>query len=250
VTIDLARRGVRAVLLDIEGTTTPIAFVHEVLFPYARAHVRAFLDAQWHTDAVRDVTRQLIIEHAQDATHADAPPPLSSHGEAGGAESLVRYVEWLMDRDRKSPGLKALQGLIWEEGYRAGELRGAVFPDVAPACLRWQRAGIRLAIYSSGSELAQRRLFESTPDGDLSRFITAYFDTAVGPKRAAASYAHICTRLQSEPSRTLFLSDVVPELEAASVAGLQTALVIRPGNPPQPEGHRYERVHSFEEITA
>ena len=243
-----ARRGFSAVLLDIEGTTTPIAFVHDVLFPYARTHLRAFLDAEWHSGAVKDATRQLIIEHAQDATHTDGPPPLSAHGEAGSAESLARYVEWLMDRDRKSAGLKALQGLIWEEGYRAGELRGQVFPDVAPAFRRWHAAGHRVAIYSSGSELAQRRLFESTPDGNLSPFIAAYFDTSVGAKRTPESYSHIASRLQLSPSSILFLSDVVAELDAAAAAGLQVGLVIRPGNPLQAEGHRYERVHSFDEI--
>ena len=248
--IDPARRGVRAVLLDIEGTTTPIAFVHDVLFPYARTHVRAFLAAEWHTDDVREATRRLIVEHAQDAVHADSPPPLAAHGDAAARDSLARYVEWLMDRDRKSPGLKLLQGLIWEEGYRAGTLHGHIFPDVANAFRRWHAAGLALAIYSSGSELAQRRLFESTAEGDLTAFIAAYFDTSVGPKKAADSYAHICTRLQVNPGAVLFLSDVVGELEAASAAGLQVALVVRPGNQPQPEGHRYERIHSFDDVGA
>lgn len=196
----LAARGVRVVLLDIEGTTTPIAFVHDVLFPYARARI----GREWHA---------------------------------------------AMDRDEKSGELKRLQGLIWEQGYRAGELHGEVFPDVAPAIRRWRAAGVRVAIYSSGSELAQRLLFGSTAEGDLAALMDGFFDTAVGPKKAAASYAAIAGRLACAPREILFVSDVTAELAAAAEAGCQVVLSLRPGNAPQPEAERYEVIRSFDDLT-
>ena len=131
------------------------------------------------------------------------------------------YVEWLMDRDRKSPGLKLLQGRIWEGGYRAGVLKGEVFSDVPPALQRWRDAGLDVAIYSSGSELAQRLIFGSTAYGDLTRFISRFFDTAVGAKGAPASYRRIAAELGRAPDRLLFISDVTTELDAASAGGMR-----------------------------
>lgn len=144
--------------------------------------------------------------------------------------SVVEYVYWLMDRDRKSTGLKSLQGKIWEDGYRAGELRGRaeVYPDVAPALARWQAQGRDIAIFSSGSVQAQRNLFTSTTAGDLSSFLCGYFDTTTGPKTAAKSYARIAATLEHSPSEILFLSDVSAELDAARQAGMATALCVRP----------------------
>jgi 2,3-diketo-5-methylthio-1-phosphopentane phosphatase len=152
LTSRLADRGIGVVLLDIEGTTTPIAFVHETLFPYARRRVRAFLAAHDDELDVRRARDLLVAEHAIDLER-DAPPLAPPKS----IDALVDYVEWLMDRDRKSPGLKLLQGEIWEQGYRSGELRGLVFDDVAPAIRRWHDAGLRVAIYSSGSELVRAR---------------------------------------------------------------------------------------------
>jgi enolase-phosphatase E1 len=244
LTIRLADRAVRAVLLDIEGTTTPIAFVHDVLFPFARRHARAFLEAQVGDPAV-DRARQLLIdEHAADLARGEsvpAAPPRST-------DNAMAYIAWLMDRDRKSPALKLLQGLIWEEGYRAGTLRGQVYADVAPAIRRWQAAGLRVAIYSSGSELAQRRLFESTPDGDLTPLLSGFFDTRVGAKGEPASYARIADALGVPPAAILFVSDVTKELVAARDAGLATLLSVRPGNAPQPDAMAFERVESFDEV--
>src|SRR5215213_2682553 len=137
------------ILLDIEGTTTPIAFVHDVLFSYARAHVSEYL-AQHAAEAAADVA-QLREEHARDASEGEQPPPLT-----GDTESVVTYVNWLMDRDRKSTGLKSLQGKIWREGYREGTLKAQVFSDVRPAFERWREANMRISIFSSGSVLAQQ----------------------------------------------------------------------------------------------
>src|SRR5262249_49490462 len=160
----------------------------------------------------------------------------------------ARYVHWLMDRDRKSTPLKSLQGKIWEAGYRSGELRGRVFDDVPPALIEWSEQGKRIAIYSSGSVLAQRLLFGCTDAGDLTRFITSYFDTAVGDKREAGSYRLIAEALETEPTRIVFISDVANELAAAESAGLSVLLSIRPGNPAQDNANAYRAIHSFAEV--
>jgi enolase-phosphatase E1 len=132
-----------------------------------------------------------------------------------------------MDQDRKSTGLKSLQGKIWEEGYRSGELRGEVYPDVLPALERWRAQGIDIAIFSSGSVQAQRSLFRNSIAGDLTRFIKAYFDTTTGPKREPESYTRIAAALERSPSEVLFVSDIAAELDAAQAAGMQTALCVR-----------------------
>jgi 2,3-diketo-5-methylthio-1-phosphopentane phosphatase len=247
VTIDLAASRIRLILLDIEGTTTPMAFVHERLFPYARVRLRAWLTSRAGTDERRDVMALLRAEHAADAAQDDAVPAWPADPR-DDIEPAVAYLEWLMDRDRKSPALKRLQGLIWEDGYQAGELRGEVFADVPDALRRWRAAGIDLAIYSSGSELAQRRLFASTVHGDLTPLISAFFDTAVGAKISPASYQRIVAALGHAPGEALFVSDVTRELRAAEEAGCQVVLSIRPGNPDQPHSEAFAHVSSFDRI--
>jgi len=264
-------------VLDIEGTTTPIAFVYDVLFPFARLHLREFLLNPMNADALHEPLERLYEEWLVDHEHGPPPEERPSTGrskdrplhasdgvhESGvghalqsgpeGAQDVQQlewaasYAEWLMDRDRKSPGLKLLQGLIWEGGYRAGALKGEVFADVLPALRRWRDRGLDVAIYSSGSELAQRLIFGSTADGDLTRFISRFFDTAVGAKGAAASYRRIAAGLGRAPDRLLFISDVTAELDAARAAGCQVILCVRPGNRPQPD-HSYPQIASFDEI--
>jgi enolase-phosphatase E1 len=153
-----------------------------------------------------------------------------------------------MDRDRKSPGLKLLQGQIWDGGYRSGELRGVVFPDVVPAIRRWHDAGIRVAIYSSGSVHAQRRLFESTAEGDVTPLISAFFDTDIGPKTAPDSYVRIAGALGAAPGRVLFVSDVTAELSAARSAGLPVLLSSRPGNAAQPDAPAFETITGLDQV--
>jgi enolase-phosphatase E1 len=151
---------------------------------------------------------------------------------------VVGYVHWLMDRDRKSTGLKSLQGKIWAEGYRSGKLRSVVYPDVPAALERWGRGGIRIAIFSSGSVQAQRSLFANTTAGDLTRYISAYFDTTTGPKTSPESYARIAAALERAPGEVLFVSDVGAELDAAVGAGMRTALCVRgPGAPEATGSH-------------
>lgn len=222
---------VRVVLLDIEGTTTPIAFVHERLFGYVRSHLQKYVASHWNDQPVQSAIRQLNDERAAEGSSAITD-----------ADTLLPVVRDLMAKDRKSPGLKTLQGLIWEAGYQAGELRGEVWDDVPVAMRRWRSEGRQIAIYSSGSELAQRRLFESTAAGDLTPLIAAFFDTRVGAKVEADSYTNIAQALGQAASSILFVSDVTAELRAARAAGLEVLLSVRPGNAPQPDAHLFPAV--------
>ena len=239
---------IRVILLDIEGTTTPIAFVHERLFSYARAHLDRYLADHFSSAVVQDAVQRLSSEHASDRGAADLPPWRNASPE-DLRESVAAYVRWLMDRDRKSPGLKLLQGVIWEDGYQGGALHGEVFDDVPPALRRWRDEGLDVAIYSSGSELAQRRLFSSTRHGDFTPMIKGFFDTAVGGKTSAESFRRIAERLGHRPQEILFVSDVTKELTAAAEAGCQVRLSLRPGNAAQPDAGRFEAISSFDELT-
>jgi len=233
----------KGILLDIEGTTTPIAFVHDVLFSYARAHARNYL-AQHPNEAAADVA-QLRAEHERDVNDGERPPPINDT-----TESIVAYVNWLIDRDRKSTGLKSLQGKIWREGYREGSLKAQVFSDVRPAFERWREAGLRISIFSSGSALAQQLLFAHTDAGDLTTFIDGYFDTNVGAKGDRESYLRIANAVGLQPNEMLFISDVVAELAAANSAGMKALLSIRPGNQPQPGADAFRIIQTFDEVEA
>ena len=236
----------RAILLDIEGTTTPVEFVHQVLFPYARARVREYLEAHATDPGVIADIATLRSEHAAESPNQPGLPAWDSSSELQSAEA---YVYWLMDRDRKSTGLKSLQGRIWDEGYHSGELRGKaeVYADIRPAFVRWRRNGILLAIFSSGSVQAQRNLFANTTAGDLSPFLYDYFDTKTGPKREPQSYRLIAAALHQTPSDVLFVSDVVEELDAAREAGLGTVFCVR-GSGAAVETHGHARIRSFDEL--
>jgi enolase-phosphatase E1 len=235
------------VVLDIEGTTTPMSFVHEVLFPYARTHLAGFLRDPAHADLVKELTAQFAAEHHAEPEAVRAPAWDDSTPE-GLLTSVTVYAGWLMDRDRKSPALKALQGHLWDIGYRAGQFRGAVFSDVPPAMKRWHAGGLVLCIYSSGSVLAQRLIFSMSDDGDLTPYISHFFDTAVGTKRSPDSYVRIAAELAMAPSEILFISDVAAELDAARAAGWQVVLAVRPDHfAPNPAS--YDEVQTFDALT-
>lgn len=238
---------VSTVLLDIEGTTTPIDFVYKVLFPYARARMEDFLARHRDDEEVRRIVADLFDEHARD--ESPELPPLRRPNEPGEllTVDIVAYLRWLMERDRKTTPLKTLQGMIWEEGYRGGELKGEVFPDVAPNLRRWRDEGRTIGVYSSGSVLAQKLLFAHTTEGDLTGFIRDFFDTNVGHKTERGSYTTIADLLRRRPSEVLFISDVTAELDAARAAGLQTLLCVRPGNRPQPGPHVHDTIRTFDE---
>jgi len=236
------------ILLDIEGTTTPIAFVTQVLYPYARTHMRAYLLRHGSSAQYTPLMAAFRREYAADERAGQPVPPWpSSQPEAW--HGVQAYAEWLMDRDRKSPALKELQGYIWEEGYQKEELIGQVYEDVPRAFARWRREQVRLGIFSSGAVLAQRWLFRCSSAGDLSPFLHWYFDTHSGSKQDPESYRRIAAEVGETPPDILFVSDVVGELNAARDAGLGTVMTVRPGNLPQPP-HDHRIVNSFDEITA
>ncbi len=233
----------RGILLDIEGTTTPIAFVHDVLFSYARAHAKEFLANNFDSEEVRADIALLREEHELDVSETRNPPVPGSE-----MDSIAAYVDWLIAQDRKSTGLKSLQGKIWRQGYLDGSLKSQVYTDVAPAFARWHAAGFSINIFSSGSVLAQQLLFAHTEAGDLTRFINNYFDTNVGKKGEADSYRRIASELGLAAGEIVFISDVTTELDAATEAGMKTLLSIRPGNPPQSAAERYRSIHTFDNV--
>lgn len=227
----------RGVLLDIEGTTTPISFVYDVLFPFARQRLAAACSGEG--EELRAAVAALRREHEQEAAGGGEVPEFGT-----GAP----YAAHLMDQDRKSSGLKQLQGLIWREGYGSGELRGEVFSDVPAALARWRRAGLRIRIYSSGSILAQKLLFQSTAAGDLTGYFEGYHDTTSGPKKETASYRRIAADFALPEGEIFFLSDVLAELDAAAEAGMGTGLLVRPGNQAVPPGHGHLEFLDFDEF--
>ena len=228
----------RAVLLDIEGTVTPISFVHEILFPYAREHVKNYVSQHLQQPEVQADMQKLREEQASDIEEL-------RQSTIDSIDTIVTYVNRLIDLDRKSPALKSLQGKIWRAGYEDGSLKSPVYSDVVDAFERWRDVGIKINIFSSGSVLAQQLLFAHTDAGDLTRYIDQYFDTSVGKKIDPQSYLAIAANLSFDPTQVLFVSDVAAELDAAKTAGIQTRLCIRPGNPPQPAS-QYQSIASFD----
>ena len=191
----------KVILLDIEGTTTSIAYVAEILFPYARERIPAWVP----------------IHREELAPVLAAMPP---------GDPVATLLGW-MDKDAKETALKDIQGRIWREGYEAGELKAHVYPDTPEALRRWTEAGIVVCIYSSGSIEAQKLIFAHSEAGDLTRYLSGYFDTTTGPKREAESYSTIAAALKLDPADILFISDVAAETDAAKAAGLRTLLIDR-----------------------
>jgi enolase-phosphatase E1 len=233
------------ILLDIEGTTTPIAFVTETLVPYARAHLHTYLER--HAASPHGAALIEALWRECEATDG-VRDPLEAPAANRPLAEIEACVTRLMEQDRKSTALKELQGHIWEQGYRSGELVAPVYPDVAPAFVRWRRGGHRLGIFSSGSVLAQQWLFRCTTAGDLTPHLHAYWDTHTGAKREPASYLRIASNAETPPGDIVFISDVAAELDAARAAGMRTVLADRPGNAPQPP-HDHPVVRSFDEVS-
>jgi enolase-phosphatase E1 len=203
--------------------------------------MNAYLRAHRAEEELRDVLATLRVEWQEDARTGEEPPPWAF----ADVPAAARYLDWLMDRDRKSPSLKRIQGEIWKGGFEAGELRPDLFPDVGPALARWKAAGLEIAIYSSGSVLAQKLIFREQLES-----LSAFFDTSVGPKRSIDSYRRIAGELQRPPERILFVSDVPEELNAALDAGMQIVLAVRPGNRPVEGPDSLEEISSFDELQA
>lgn len=204
---------VRAILTDIEGTTSSLSFVKDVLFPYSRARLAGYVRAHAHVPAVR----ALLDEAAR-----VAGGPLSDE------EAVAQLIRWL-DEDKKVTPLKALQGLIWEDGYRSGAFRGHLYEDAVRNLRKWRDRGLRLYVFSSGSVLAQKLLFGHTEHGDLRPLFSGYFDTTIGGKREPAAYRAIAAQIGLGPGEILFLSDIREELDAARAAGVGTVWLVRDG---------------------
>ncbi|HDL7600634.1 TPA: acireductone synthase [Yersinia enterocolitica] len=221
---------IQAIVTDIEGTTTDIRFVHQMLFPYARERLTPFLR-----------------EHQQDEEVANALLSLRREVEQPDAdiETLITTLHSFMDEDRKSTALKAIQGIIWRSGYLQGDFRGHLYPDVTPQLADWQQQGLKLYVYSSGSVDAQKLLFGYSDAGDLQPLFSGYFDTHVGAKREVSAYQNIAHQLAIAPQALLFLSDIRQELDAAQLAGWQTCQLIR--DLPDSES-RHLQVSRFDEI--
>jgi enolase-phosphatase E1 len=227
----------RAVLLDIEGTTTSISFVHDVLFPIARRALPDFVAAH-----LSDPAFAVELASLRSAVAADTGAPPAAVDAASISALLLRLV----DEDRKDTALKSLQGAIWRASYERGEIASHVYPDVLPAFQRWRAAGLQLHVFSSGSTAAQRLLFEHTIAGDLTPHLGRYFDTTTGPKRAPDSYRTIARSIHCAETEVLFLSDTTAELDAARDAGLTTRQILRSDIADPASTHLTAR--SFDEI--
>ena len=203
---------IRAIVTDIEGTTSSISFVRDVLFPHARKQLPAFIETHGDTPEVQ----HWLHEAAREAGLV----------EAERQEIIELLLQWI-DEDRKSTALKALQGMIWRDGYTAGDYRAHVYPEVAARLRDWRADGLRLYVYSSGSVPAQQLFFRYSEAGDLTPLFAGYFDTETGPKREAESYRRIAQAVGEQPAHILFLSDIVEELDAARAAGMQTGWLLR-----------------------
>jgi len=246
VPVRLEDSQIKVLLLDIEGTTTPIDFVYKTLFPYANRKVEAFLAQQFRDPEMQPVLADLAAQHERDEREGARPPAWNQETEEARLRSTVAYVHWLMAKVSKCTPLKALQGKIWQQGYASGELHGEVYADVPPAFERWRHQGREICIYSSGSVLAQQLLFRSTAAGDLTAHISAFYDTAIGAKTESESYRRIAKSRDRAESEVLFISDALKEIEAARLAGLHATLCVRDPTGATDEGDR--SIRTFDEI--
>lgn len=245
MTVSLPRGSVQHVLLDIEGTVADVRFVYNVMFPFAKRHMKEFLLRHWNEPA----TQEAIAQVAADAG-LDPRSWLSIHSSDSerAAEKVDAHLQALMASDSKATGLKQLQGLVWQDGFHRGELRAELFPDVLPALQAWKQLGLGLSIYSSGSVLAQKLFFGHTTQGDVSPLLSHYFDTQMGKKQDPESYSRIAKEMGIAPGSILFLSDVAAELDAAIAAGMLAVASIRDGNKPLDATFTGASVCSFDEI--
>ncbi|QDU99263.1 acireductone synthase [Lignipirellula cremea] len=235
----------QAVLLDIEGTTSSVSFVYDVMFPFVRRELEGYLAAAWEEPDLQQTCEQIAI----DAGHASLDEWAGAEADAAARQALVRdEVVRLMDGDIKATGLKQLQGLIWRSGFDSGELQAHVYDDTPEALQHWSEARLDVRIYSSGSIAAQKLFFGHTIAGNLLPWFRGHYDTTTGPKKEPHSYAQIAQDFSLSPQEIVFFSDVVAELDAARTAGLQTVLLTRPGNAPVVGEHTHHTVSRFDEV--
>lgn len=244
--------GVKALIVDIEGTTTPLGFVKETLFPYAEENVESFLTKRYDDEETQQDIKALQELAAKDK--ADGVEGVVEIPKEGSKEDIIKAVvdnvKWQMDEDRKTTALKQLQGHIWREGYKTGQIKAELFEDVGPALQQIVEEGVNVYVYSSGSVEAQKLLFGNTEEGDLLELFTDFFDTTIGNKKDSGSYKKIVEKIGVSPEEILFLTDTPEEATAASKAGLRSALVARDGNEELTEEHfqNFLVIESFGEL--
>jgi enolase-phosphatase E1 len=242
--LDLPQLIARGILLDIEGTTSSISFVHDVMFPFVRERLNEFLETNFARTDVSEACEQI----ARDA----GKPSLAVWSQTAGKVSqqvVIEEVHRLMDGDVKATGLKALQGLIWADGFHEGKLRAHVYPDVIDQIKRWRQSGLDVRIYSSGSIAAQKLFFGHIDGlGNCLDLFSGHYDTTIGSKREAASYQRVADDWGLPPQEIIFISDVAGELQAATEAGLQAIASVRPGNAPLDQQLPHLRVTSFDQL--
>ncbi|KAF9434861.1 hypothetical protein BGZ76_007296 [Entomortierella beljakovae] len=226
-----------AVVSDIEGTTTPIVFVKEKLFPYVTSKLPEFLKKNWGSDDMKKYIEDLRVQAAKDVAD-NLPDATSISMESADVtaekvqQDVIASIGWQMKADRKIGALKAFQGYMWKEGYADGELKGEIYDDVTPAFEQWEKEGKKLYIYSSGSIAAQKLIFGFSDKGDLLHYFSGHYDTTIGLKVEPESYTKIASDIGLKPERILFLSDNIHEIVAAKKAGFQTVVTDRAGNAP------------------
>ncbi|KAL8206386.1 UNVERIFIED_CONTAM: Enolase-phosphatase E1 [Gekko kuhli] len=269
---------VTVILLDIEGTTTPIAFVKDILFPYVKDNIRDYLRKRWEDEECQQDVG-LLRKQAEDDSHMDGVVPIPLETRDGEEEierviqAVVDSVHWQMSSDRKTTALKQLQGHMWRAAYENGCVKGELFEDVVPAIRKWRERGMKIYVYSSGSVEAQKLLFEHSTEGDIlenvapsykhilnpalfflpvetSQLFDGHFDTKIGSKVDSESYQRIATSIGCSPNNILFLTDVTREADAAEEVDVHVAVVIRPGNAGLTDDEKsyYRLITSFDEL--
>ena len=234
--------GISVVLLDIEGTVSDIRVVYAVMFPYAQQNMALFLKLHWLEPAVQTAIQQVCADANQD------PQTWLGESTDQAQQTLLTHLNQLMANDSKSTGLKAIQGLVWKDGFESGAIRAELFDDVLPALKKWNASELMISIYSSGSILAQQLFFGHTIHGDVTPLLSHYFDTTTGPKRESSSYISIAQAMKIPSSAILFVSDIAEELMAATNAGFQVVASVRPNNKPLSETYVGPAVSSFADI--
>ena len=237
-------------LLDIEGTTCPVSFVSDVLFPFAKQELSHYIKQHWHK-----IPHNKPIQAAKTEWLDDLSPESMQikqqviEGETEEIEALIQYLEHLINIDKKSTALKDLQGKIWKHGYSNGGLKSQLFPETAECLREWREQGLTLSVYSSGSIQAQKLLYRNSPAGDLEKLFSYWFDTRTGPKKSTESYIRIAEQLHSSPNKIWFVSDNGAECDSARLAGMHTLFSLRDGNPDRdPRDHTV--VQSLREVSA
>ncbi|CAB4490328.1 uncharacterized protein OCT59_025118 [Rhizophagus irregularis] len=240
----------KCVLLDIEGTTTPISFVHDRLFSYVKNNLVNFLNENWNSLELQEQI-QLLREQAMKDVNNNLSdvilvPEVQQQGKKTNEEeikkAIIQNIQWQMKINRKIGAFKSFQGFMWESGYESGELKGEIFDDVLDALKKWKESGIKIYIYSSGSISAQKSLFKNSDKGDLTEYIDGYFDTSIGSKIEKSSYVNIAKEIQLEPRDILFLSDNVKEIISAKSVCYQAAIIERKNNMPLSDDDRKNNI--------